>query len=291
MPLYTYTTLDDPSAIGANTFAYGINDAGQIVGLYGGSDGYIHGFLYSGGIYTTLNDPSATKGTFARGINAAGQIVGYYNNNTGTHGFLLSGGMYPTLDDPLGFGFTEAFGINASGQIVGFYTMFLGDGKPHGFLLSGGLYATLDDPLGTNGTFAQGINDAGQIVGSYRDASSKSHGFLYNPNGRTYTTLDDPLATNGTLAYGINDAGPARRWAGRHSRLQYHRCRGRPCLSLRQPGPVLHGGHQRRRALEAGRSRDRDCCHRSSRSRIQRHATSAREMNPHVQRRGSTNVR
>jgi probable HAF family extracellular repeat protein len=206
MPVYTYTTLDDPAAIGANIFAYGINEAGQIVGLYGGSDGYIHGFLYSGGMYTTLDDPSATKGTFARGINAAGQIVGYDNDNTGTHGFLLSGGIYTTLDDPLA-GLTQAFGINASSQIVGIYTMFEGDGKPHAFLLSGGLYDTLDDPLGTNGTFAQSINDRGQIVGSYRDASSKSHGFLYNLNGLTYTTLDDPLATNGTLAYGINDAG------------------------------------------------------------------------------------
>src|SRR5437899_8917343 len=105
MPVYTYTTLDDPSAVGANTFAYGINDTDQIVGVYPDASNKGHGFLYSGGIYTTLDDPSATNGTFVRGINAAGQIVGYYNNNTGTHGFLSSGGMYTTLDDPCGFGF------------------------------------------------------------------------------------------------------------------------------------------------------------------------------------------
>jgi hypothetical protein len=33
MPIYTYTTIDDPSATGS-TFATGINDAGQIVGVY-----------------------------------------------------------------------------------------------------------------------------------------------------------------------------------------------------------------------------------------------------------------
>jgi hypothetical protein len=47
--------------------------ASTIVGYYGG------GFLYSGGTYTTLNDPLATgTNTFAYGINNASQIVGYY---------------------------------------------------------------------------------------------------------------------------------------------------------------------------------------------------------------------
>ena len=37
-----------------------------------------NGFLYSGGTYTTLDDPLGTEGTFAQGINDVGQIVGYY---------------------------------------------------------------------------------------------------------------------------------------------------------------------------------------------------------------------
>src|SRR5271166_1612497 len=53
-----YTTLDYPG-INTQTFPEGINDEGQIVGWYNDrtSD---HGFLYSGGIYTALNDPLAT---------------------------------------------------------------------------------------------------------------------------------------------------------------------------------------------------------------------------------------
>ncbi len=58
MPVYTYTTLNDPLATGG-TNAYGINDLGQIVGEYGG-DGGFHGFLYSGGTYVTLDDPLAS---------------------------------------------------------------------------------------------------------------------------------------------------------------------------------------------------------------------------------------
>ena len=37
-----------------------------------------HGFLYSDGTYTTLDDPASTKNTNAGGINNLGQIVGYY---------------------------------------------------------------------------------------------------------------------------------------------------------------------------------------------------------------------
>ena len=50
MPVYTCTTLDDPAATNG-TQAFGINNAGQIVGGY---NIFAHGFLLSGGTYTTL---------------------------------------------------------------------------------------------------------------------------------------------------------------------------------------------------------------------------------------------
>jgi hypothetical protein len=40
MPIYTYTTFDDPS--GTNTFPLGMNDAGQIVGGYTSADSSLH---------------------------------------------------------------------------------------------------------------------------------------------------------------------------------------------------------------------------------------------------------
>ena len=48
MPVYTYTTLDDPSASIGTTGAQGINDTDQIVGEYSNATGQ-HGFLLSGG--------------------------------------------------------------------------------------------------------------------------------------------------------------------------------------------------------------------------------------------------
>src|SRR5437763_11672482 len=155
MPVYTYTTLDDPSA-NNNTQAFGINASGQIVGQYTDASNHTHGFLYSNGTYTTLDDPSAsaTGGTFALGINDLGQIVGVYGDASGGHGFLYSNGNYTTLNDPFATTNTTAVGINDAGQIVGFYRD--ASGNHHGFLYdpNSGVsppYFNLVEP-GTQGT-------------------------------------------------------------------------------------------------------------------------------------------
>src|SRR5208283_701867 len=77
----SFTTINDPLATGP-TIAYGINDAGQVVGYYVDSTGS-HGFLDTNGVFTTINDPAAGIGTEAYGINNAGQIVGAHNNSAG----------------------------------------------------------------------------------------------------------------------------------------------------------------------------------------------------------------
>src|ERR1700745_4192444 len=101
MPVYTYTTFDDPlNTSGDGTHAAGINDTGQIVGTYDDASG-VHGFLLSGGSYNTLDAPLGQQYTIASGINGAGQIVGVYFSHTGLHGFLYNKGAYTTIDDPL----------------------------------------------------------------------------------------------------------------------------------------------------------------------------------------------
>jgi uncharacterized membrane protein len=88
-----------------------------------------HGFLLSGGVFTTINGPDAS-GTEAYGINNSGQIVGNYTDSEINYGFLLSGGDYTTIDVP-GASYTTIFGINDAGQMVGVYV----DGNGyHGFL-------------------------------------------------------------------------------------------------------------------------------------------------------------
>src|ERR1700692_4239840 len=88
----TYTTLSDPLAVGP-TSAYGINDAGQVVGSYFDATS-VHGYIYSNGNYTTLSFPGSTSTTLY-GINNSGQIVGNYLPGGGSgvmQGFLYSNG-------------------------------------------------------------------------------------------------------------------------------------------------------------------------------------------------------
>jgi probable HAF family extracellular repeat protein len=212
MTSYTYSTLDDPSATtlnnppGSGTYAYGINDEGEIVGTYINWDQAVnglknYGFLYSNGQYTTLSDG---YGTVASGINGDGQIVGSANGSelSPAYGFFWSDHHYTTL---LHDNVTYAYGINNKDQIVGvYYGTYHGVSGGHGFVYSNGHYKTLDDPHATGGTIATGINYKGEIVGTYVD-NGREESFLYQRGH--YTTLDDPLGTKGTYVSGINDRG------------------------------------------------------------------------------------
>lgn len=80
----TYIPLDAPGAIAefdeSVTAAYGINSAGEIVGVF--NNGRSGGWLRSGTTYTEFDVP----GFWASGINDSHQIVGY----VGTVGFLAT---------------------------------------------------------------------------------------------------------------------------------------------------------------------------------------------------------
>lgn len=100
---YSFTTIDFPGALG--TAAYGINNAGQIVGSRKTtSDGRSSGFLLSAGSFTNIDFPPGTFSGGALGINDAGQIVGEYRACCGadSHGFLLVGAaLLPSISLPL----------------------------------------------------------------------------------------------------------------------------------------------------------------------------------------------
>src|SRR5207245_7320496 len=65
--------FDVPGAI--TTEAFGINTAGDIVGFYVDTNFIFHGFLFSGGTYTTIDYTDGTT-AYLFGINDLGQIVG-----------------------------------------------------------------------------------------------------------------------------------------------------------------------------------------------------------------------
>jgi hypothetical protein len=70
-------TLDFPGA--KETFPFGINDSGVIVGFYSATlppHEIEHGFVYHNGHWATLDYPSSTRHTVLNGIDNAGVIVG-----------------------------------------------------------------------------------------------------------------------------------------------------------------------------------------------------------------------
>ncbi len=200
-----YTTIDPPGSV--NTVAYGstytiansINSSGQIAGYYQDSSGDLHGFLDSGGVYTTITDPLASTSTVINGINDSGEMAGSYIDNSGNTNLLLDvGGVYTTIDAP-GSTYTVATGINDLGEVFGFYRENSGDLS--GFVENGGVLTTIDPPGSTNAVVG-GVNDLGQIVGGYGPTGHISDGSLAVPITPTLTTLVSFNGANGAAPDG-----------------------------------------------------------------------------------------
>src|SRR6202021_3908109 len=84
-----FTAVNFPKSSG--TQATGMNDKGDVVGLYLDSLGASHGFLKVGTKYTSI-DVKAHTNTVAWGINNAGQITVYATNSSGVFGSYLKTG-------------------------------------------------------------------------------------------------------------------------------------------------------------------------------------------------------
>jgi len=164
------TTLDFPGA--TDTYAYGINSSGTVVGYWDILDALgnvlvYHGFLWKNGAFSEVNFPGSGDSAVL-GINAAGDYVGVWDSGVTSptgHGFLNSNGQFTSFDFP-GATVTQADDINEPGRIVGTYID--ASGAIHGFLKIHDAYSAIDFP-GAPSTLAWGINNKGQIVGVHRD--------------------------------------------------------------------------------------------------------------------------
>ena len=237
---YNFQTIDFPG--GSSTQARGINQQGDVVGLYADpSTGLFHGFRLSGKVFSKIDFPGATQ-TYPRGINATGNIVGFFADSSGIfHGFLLSSAGYRQIDVPGAFS-TTARAITDNGMIVGDYSpdnvtiacYVLNGGSFSTFSFPGetlntctgisrrgdvlGYYTTTDDfsfvrrlgrftPIGVPGAIFQdplGMNDLDQVVGLYSDSNGVQHGYMADI--ALVTNVDPPGASLST-ARGINGNG------------------------------------------------------------------------------------
>jgi probable HAF family extracellular repeat protein len=199
---------------GLGSYAYCINDEGQVVGYALIPSGKGHAVLFDttgGGANVDLGAPSG-KPSAAYCINNLGQIVGHASANT----------IQATLFDPTGGGdnlylgslfpsdWSAARSINNEGQIVG-------SGHLPGTHET--IHAALFDPsgagdnidLGTLGgsqSGAQCINDLGQIVGHARTSANRTHATLFDPTGgRNNRDLGTLPGGEYSLASSINNIG------------------------------------------------------------------------------------
>jgi len=196
----SFTSHNYPGATA--TYAYGINNKGQVVGSYHNpTDDLDHGFLYEAGIYTTI-DPPNSDATYAYSINSLGQIAGTYDDtSTGyTKGFVYDGTSFSSYQYPSAN--TPFAAVNSSGQAVGF-AVSLEESFSYNINTSQSTlsnWATIPGcpSYSSSSTDAQDINDSGLIVGN-----CPSGGFVYN--GSSFTIVNDPGGASSIT--GISNSG------------------------------------------------------------------------------------
>jgi probable HAF family extracellular repeat protein len=220
----TYNILDLGTLVGdAESYAYGLNDDGKVVGYSKTSGGVEHAFLYTGS--EPMQDLNTLGGTNSRayGINNSGVIVGYSQTtgNTAEKAFRydVKSGMLPM--NTLGGVNSHAYSINDSGQIVGWSDItgggeggVGGTGATHAFLYDSNSMVTDLHNFGLGGTnsYAYAINADGKIAGySQTEQDAAKRAFLYD--GTQMINLG--VLNGGTNSYGsgINSLGNVVGWS------------------------------------------------------------------------------
>jgi probable HAF family extracellular repeat protein len=199
---------------GVASSASGINDAGQIIGIFSAN---WTGFLWDNGVITDLGR-LGNGGTTPTGINNSRQVVGSSTSTVVTplgpmpHAFLWQGGVMTDLGVLPGQEDSGASAINNLGQIVGSSGRMdpeTYEVTSQSFLYENSVMTAL--PVPSSESYAGDINDAGVVVGTMRAGGgfSKWHAYIYADG--VVTDLNSRLLPGSGLhilyAYGINSDG------------------------------------------------------------------------------------
>jgi len=156
--LWSGGTITDIGKGGVGAEAYALNDAGQVVGIQGGT----RAFAWQAGTTTLLPLLPGDASSVARGINNTGQIVGTSSSTGTAHAVIWEGGAVRALPLPAGTLASDAQAINNSGHVVG---TIGGIAAHRPVLWRDGTMLDLGTLAGGRTAWAEDINDQGQIVG------------------------------------------------------------------------------------------------------------------------------
>jgi probable HAF family extracellular repeat protein len=182
---------------GAYSYAYAINQLGDIAGNSETKDGLQHAYLWPGDAMKDLGTLGGGRSQ-ANGINSRGQVVGWAYPASGTWRAFLYENDAMTEIDTGSEGWSIANDINEFGRVVGQYQTPEG-ARP--FLWVDGVVSD----LGTLGG-ANKINLFGNIAGFSNDAPLKARPVIFR--GGTIVDLGS-LGGDDGQAWGINDLGNA----------------------------------------------------------------------------------
>jgi len=196
----------DPNDTSGFTEGRGINNSRTVAGDYLISDGTIHSFFLSDGIFTNYDLPGTVQTNFL-GINELGDVVGGFDpDGSGVfQGFILDHSGTVTAFSVPGAASTFAYELNNSKKLlVGYFV----DSSSilHGYYRDANavLHYPIDFP-GSTATILFGVNNKNLVVGRYADSSGVTHGLFFAPPN-SFSTFDYPGATF-TSINGISSQG------------------------------------------------------------------------------------
>jgi hypothetical protein len=202
-------TLDPNGLVGRSpqSWAFSINNRGDIAGAIVDSAGSYHGFVHHRDHSVETIDYPGGFDSQAFGINDHDTVIGVYNDAVGgSHAFVRRAGVYSTIDLAGGLQ-TIPFSINDREEIVGEYITTLNT-NGYGYIQkASGSYSIFTAPgSDPQQTFFISINNRDQILGGYANATVAQQNFLVTRSVYALFDLPPSIGANGVSAQTVNDS-------------------------------------------------------------------------------------
>ena len=207
-----FTNIIYPGA--TSTFAYGINDSGEIVGAYYDTAGKEHGFVDIGGVFSSVDFPGALS-TQVNGVNDGGTIVGTTSlSSDATQAFIATPSSL-TISVSSDVGNTNVIDHLISGKIDVADVSVPIELLDNGAELGNAVYASADGSFTATIQFAaDGVQEVSAKATSPSGAVATSNVLTFDldssSNAPLFATLPSSTSTPAAEVYALYDAAFGR---------------------------------------------------------------------------------